>query len=685
MTISSGVFLQDTAQQAAVDSLRGFTPDSPLPGVAEGVFRFLFTGVPQWIQVIGAIAGVLASIWILVQIWKQRAVVRDWYRARANGVRVAILAGVALMVLAFSAAGVKTWDYMQHDNSFCVSCHVMGGASDRFGESEHADLNCHDCHNQSIWASARQLVMWVAERPVEIGDHTPLANAVCESCHVEGEGSETWEQVQLSAGHRVHFESEERSLNDLMCVTCHGVEVHRFVPASMTCGQADCHPDQSIELAGMEEPAADQCATCHRFREPVAALATTDSARSIMVPGRAQCESCHAMGDRITEIAFEPDGHNGTCGTCHDPHTQHTAQDAAIECAECHTEPETRPFHVGANHSAVMSECTVCHTPHATAVDASDCVGCHVEVIGNPAVDAATRAKLRRALPFDTAAALRRSRIGPRSDAGGATDATDVPVSPHRPAEMRPIPRSPDSPPGGGLGDVAGSIVPFGFGGSVPVAPPAASDTFEHASHATLQCSNCHVGERSHGDLAFIAPRGCQICHHEEPSTSECATCHDASEPVATSIKVTVQDTIHREHPVIMAHETHEGLACTDCHVEPVTLASAPEAATCSGCHDDHHDEAVPCAGCHGPAMGATGFVEAHGSASESHTACAACHAEPTIVRLMPDEPYCRGCHVDLAADHEEESELACTSCHMLETPEEFRRRIRSDRKPRGG
>jgi hypothetical protein len=663
------VFLQDTAQQAAVDSLRGFVPDSPLPGVAEGVFRYFFTGVPQWLQIFGAVVGLGASLAILWTAWKRRADIKAWYAARASGVRVTILAGIALMVLAFSAAGVRTWDYMQHDNSFCVACHVMGDASARFGESEHADLNCHDCHDQSIWASMRQLVMWVAERPAEVGDHTPLANAICENCHVEGESAEAWEQVQLTAGHRVHFESGERSLNELMCVTCHGVEVHRFVPAAMTCGQADCHPDTSVELAGMQEVAAEECATCHQFGQIVPALATTDSARATLIPSREQCETCHSMSDRMSALEFEPDRHNGTCGTCHDPHTQHTAQDAAIECAECHTEPENRPFHIGSNHSAVMSECTVCHVPHGTAVDASDCVGCHVQVIANPAVDAGTRAKLRGALPFDTTAALRRSG-----------------VETHQPSEIR-LPRagaSDDEDSGGGDGAGPFSIVPFGFGGSIPVAPAAVADTFEHASHEELQCSTCHVGERSHGDLAFAQPRGCQICHHQEPATSDCASCHDETPSVDAVLGVTVQDTIHNERSATMAHETHADLECTGCHVESVTLASRPEVAACNDCHEDHHDEAVPCAGCHGTAAGESSFVDAHGASSASHTACVACHAEATIARLMPDELYCRGCHVDLQDDHEEASDLACTSCHMLETPEEFQRRIRSDRKPGG-
>jgi len=66
-----------------------------------------------------------------------------------------------------------------------------------------------------------------------------VATAICSSCHVNGpEQKEAWQRIAQTAGHRVHFESDSSALAEVEGVTCHGQEVHKFVPVTETCPQS---------------------------------------------------------------------------------------------------------------------------------------------------------------------------------------------------------------------------------------------------------------------------------------------------------------------------------------------------------------------------------------------------------------------------------------------------------------
>ncbi len=54
-----------------------------------------------------------------------------------------------------------------------------------------------------------------------------------------------------------------------------------------------------------------------------------------------------------------------------------------------------------------------------------------------------------------------------------------------------------------------------------PTASP--SDTFSHREHRRLTCITCHTTTSPTRKLTFEPPRGCQICHHQRPASSECA------------------------------------------------------------------------------------------------------------------------------------------------------------------
>src|SRR5579884_4177005 len=149
---------------------------SPLPGGVAAVVRFLFN-LPPWIQIAGAAAGLVAATAVVAALWRRRAAIRHWLAVRRRGVKIGL-----------AGAGVAGWNYMQHDNGFCTGCHVMGPAYERFTRSEHDSLSCHDCHQQSLFASMRQLYLWVAERPQRIGPHAKVPSEVCARCHVTGSG-----------------------------------------------------------------------------------------------------------------------------------------------------------------------------------------------------------------------------------------------------------------------------------------------------------------------------------------------------------------------------------------------------------------------------------------------------------------------------------------------------------------
>src|SRR5581483_5299722 len=100
---------------------------------------------------------------------------------------------------------------------------------------------------------------------------------------------EKWQRIATTAGHRTHLESDSAALKGIQCVTCHGYEVHRFVPVDSTCAQAGCHSNIRIKLANMRNQTDLHCVMCHRFTADVPALASYDSAKGTLVPGRQQC------------------------------------------------------------------------------------------------------------------------------------------------------------------------------------------------------------------------------------------------------------------------------------------------------------------------------------------------------------------------------------------------------------
>lgn len=636
--------IQDTLA-AAAGSIHDTLTTPPLPGGVAIMVRTIF-GVPRWIQIGGAILAVLVGIVVVGLLWTRRARIIGWLRTRSRQIQLT-LAGSALVLVCVAAfAGKKSWDYMQHDNGFCTGCHVMERPFGRFEQfaGKHEDRKCHDCHQQSIFASGRQLVLWVANRPNDIGKHAPVPNSRCESCHQVVGGREPWQHALRLAGHRVHFESDSAVLRGLTCVKCHGAEIHHFIPANRTCQQSGCHEQQSVRLAGMTKLPTISCVTCHAFRADLPGLATYDSAVRALVPAKSQCLSCHGMQGRPSGYVTDKDPHKGSCGSCHDVHTDTRATDARTSCVKCHAAVAQNPFHSGANHRRVAAQCLVCHEPHAASVDASDCVGCHTAV--------QRRGQFHPPLPFDTAAVLRR-RI-----AGAATQS---------------------------LLEHAGETVldHRGKGDALPEQPPSrdspivradlSADSFPHSRHTSLPCLTCHAVNTGNR-LVFEVPRGCDLCHHQSlmagtVSATDCARCHTAAKlaaarPMIVGVGVAGKPPVART--VGFRHEVHQQTPCAACH-QPPNIVPPDSIRSCQACHAQHHEAQRTCTACHNrpetpPAHSRT-----------THVGCDECHTPSRIAALTPSRTFCLTCH---AAQQAHLPGRECTTCHFLATPAEFQPRL---------
>ncbi len=627
--------LQDTVRIPAPHDgvLDTVVMESPVPDPFVPIVQWLFQK-PPWLMLGGLILATVLAVAALVLAWRRWPGIRAWFATRERPVLLALAGIVVVFAVVGLGLGWKTYDYVMHDNDFCKGCHIFVPSGQvmvrpdtgtyllvNAVEGPHSKLECHACHPFEAKAQMLEFVAWVTERPEAVPPHAKVPQEICAECHIQGEAQETWEQIAATAGHRTHFENDSIA-DELECLTCHAQTAHRFAPADSTCGQAGCHvsSDVEIQIAAMRGQTDLHCATCHEFTADVPALATTDSARGTLTPKFEQCTTCHAMRAVLAEFEPARDPHGGTCGMCHNPHEQTAATDAAESCttAGCHGDWRTVDFHTGANHRDVARDCVLCHEPHASRVDASDCTGCHAEV---------RRSTPRTPpMPFDTSAALR------RSTQGGT-------VAPSLLAQVRPARAEPD--------------------------------TFSHAQHTELACLVCHP-TRGDARLTFDPPRGCQICHHQERRDARCGECHAAGEiapPLPVEFAVEVAGHAPRPRTAGFEHETHDSIACTACHTEPVTLAPAAPVAQCRDCHAEHHTVDRRCAECHAEAP----LEAAHDDPIVAHTGCDACHTEATIAALTPTRSFCLTCH---SAQDDHYPERECSTCHFLAEPGAYRPRL---------
>jgi hypothetical protein len=495
------------------------------------------------------------------------------------------LAGLAVAAAAVSAVLMyRTYDYVQHDNNFCMSCHLMQDPFDRFAQSEHRGLGCKACHQPTMAVRTQMALTQVLENPDQIHTHAEVPNSVCADCHIRG-NPEQWRQIEASAGHRVHMESQDPSLRGLQCVKCHSSGIHEFAATDKTCAQSGCHESTQVRLGRMGSLTI-HCASCHEFNAPVAGNVARDTVTLALRPQADQCLSCHAMRAIARDIPVHDTAHQGACGACHNPHDQATPAQAVQTCAAggCHQRADTlTAFHRGLA-PGVLTNCTSCHAAHEFRAP-TECLQCHQDIFRRPPV--AANVQLGR----------------PRADAIRFQHAQHENV------------------------DCAACHQTTRTHGAVAIASFAECRQCHHTGPVAVQCTNCH--ERSElrtpyrvtqpvriagsaarpRQLPFEhgphAAESCNACHTpgltQTAANVTCTSCHEQHHQVNTNCRACHETPATQAHTLVGPQNAH--LTCTGagCHTPPPFQGVPRTRQVCLSCHTDMVDH-MPrrnCNDCH--------------------------------------------------------------------------------------
>jgi nitrate/TMAO reductase-like tetraheme cytochrome c subunit len=540
-------------------------------------------------------------------------------RVRARLASASRLTVSVLFVAAAGTVGVgsvfayRTYDYVQHDNDFCQSCHVMDDAFVRFESSIHRELGCKACHQPNMVERTVMALRQIVVNPEEVGVHAEVPDERCEHCHVEGD-PEDWLLVRESVGHEIHLRSLDPVIVEMSCVTCHTTSLHDFHASSASCSQRGCHTEAQMHLGAMAEVEMN-CVACHDFYVPVdaseAANRNRDFPRGELRPRAEQCLTCHASQEGMY-IDPETEPHEAECGLCHNAHEQRRAVDAVRSCTEvlCHTVPESIEDEHHTSPTVRLGNCATCHEAHTFRIEGEDCASCHSELT----------------IPTFPAAPPEAADTAGREIASLWTE------------------------PGPGLwrteewreeqGEPVLTITVVAALQSTQVTP--SSSAFDHGRHTRVDCRNCHVQGSS---LVQGGAEWCANCHHGGRFVRECTGCHRVSD-----IGAQTKDLVMRlpggteERPLEFVHGSHEGVVCADCHgSEPSAFAQDP---SCLQCHERHHTTpTVDCLQCHtAPPDWAHEPVVVHEGCTGG-----VCHSRLEVPEAPSDWPrsVCEACHQD--------------------------------------
>ncbi len=656
----------------ALVALLAQTPDSHYAGgasskiagattkVGGNLFRFLFTTVPQWVQLAGIFIGVPLALIVAWQCWKRRRAIWAWWMSRSFLAKGAIATTVFVIATAGIGSGLYGYNYVMTQNDFCQSCHIMDIPWNRFQVSAHKDIQCHGCHRQPLYFSTVELFWWVIERRMTVPPHDKVPSAVCKECHMVAGTDSARTLVTLTAGHAVHLMSDSSALKNVECVTCHGRDFHVFVPNNASCAQSGCHTNVRVALGAMSNKGFPHCTACHDYKSRVKPGASVKEARLGLVPNSVNCLKCHVMTDQIKRFDLALDPHKGNCGECHDAHKQKEPKDAFKTCAtaQCHSNADTlTAFHRGLGKHAI-DQCGLCHQAHSWKVKGTNCIACHTTINQDrPAARKLSATRLRSAPVTVGAPSLEGFAMpaaytvrAPRRAALKADDhVADIQFASRR--VMRSVPRrSPRR---------VVSFTSFGTGTPAPhaatIPAPARDPTFLHSRHKSIGCTQCHATTSSHGELTFTRPAGCNACHHSATQRTPCATCHAVASIAPRALPMTFAISARKDpvtRPVQFAHARHASLGCAKCHGSGTNRAPT---VNCASCHTAHHVATADCATCHTTARA--------GHDRLAHAGCAACHTDATVAALPASRVVCLACHQEQRAHYPTGD---CATCHAL-------------------
>lgn len=643
---------------------------NPVPGVVGRLFQLAFN-LPSWLQAGGAVVGGIVALILFRMIYVRRHEIGAWLGRQSNGYKVGLASVSALMLIGAGGVGYAGNHYMQHDNDFCVGCHVMGDAWTAFQQSEHRKLQCHSCHRQSMFVSAMQLVNWVAEKPQDIPKHAKVPTAVCSECHVQSKSDSGWKRIVNTAGHRLHLSSDSSALKNIACVTCHGQEVHRFKPVDKTCGQSGCHAskDTKIVLGKMAGQTSQHCTGCHTFTRVVPENISMDSTRKFLraVGTSKSCFGCHEMTNKLKGFNTADDrGHNGVCGTCHNPHTQTEPKAAYESCANsgCHSDLATKSkFHAGV-HQKASKTCGDCHKAHDWKAVGRECVDCHKNIFnGTPGSTKAVKAPNPSNKSADAAAggvepSLWRP-IALSVDAPARVTRGQVHRTPSRVRQvLRPVVRQARANDARVVTTRVRRQVKPAEASAKPAQPPKDSPTFSHKIHKVLACGGCHDQKASPGSLTVRNKTDCAQCHHAPDRSVACQGCHTTANGMTKAFSKTVSMRIADKAPaprtLSFSHQNHKELECKGCHTNGVLLGVTKD---CASCHDNHHTAERNCATCHRTTK------TLHDRSAHDGCAGSTCHSNAAVLALPTSRTTCLACHAE-QVNHKPKRE--CAECHAV-------------------
>ena len=396
----------------------------------------------------------------------------------------------------------------------------------------------------------------------------------------------------------------------------------------------------------------------------------------------AECSSCHAMFDKSAQRQLCMDCHEDVaadvtasvgyhglhpeasveqCATCHTDHEGRKAEIVILDttgfdhnftdfeltgkhldtkCDECHSD--------GEKHREAPSDCVACHRddePHSETMD-DDCAACHQTAgwadakFDHDATDFALIGKHQQAACLDCHED--RTFPNPPTTCFGCHEADDAHdgrsgqqcESCHNPTDWH-------------------------------------DSSFDHArdtdfplegKHQEAACSDCH-SEQPFEDEMNVA---CVSCHldddtHDKHRGGKCEACH-----VSTDWKQPFfEHDIHTDYKLLGGHR---GIACNDCHIEPVFDVQL--ITSCDSCHldDDPHEALLgqQCENCHTEVSwqdpvffdhDLTRFP-LHGVHAEQE--CESCH---TTKAYANEDTGCVSCHRD-DDPHKGNFQDRCGACH---------------------
>ena len=319
-----------------------------------------------------------------------------WFGERLSyRAKIIIAVGALVFVLIMGFVAYKINDYFENDPNACFACHVHDEANKQWARSEHAGINCHECHHSTKKDQVIQMYRFafLGQRAVSPRHGEVIVpRTLCLRCH--------WERVEEFANapdiSRSRYHAKHVFNEKIECTKCHGYRTHKFTMEERYC--LTCHKDKEFRPHGTTDkphvkvPMGDfPCLNCH-----------TDRTRDLK-PGRLKCLYCHGgesvrkqlLADATLDVThFKPAEETVRkaikinipenaamkfdCNTCHNPHLR-SRPDWANCTVKCHQNvPNTGKHDI---HLQMNLTCKNCHKPHLWKITPElakkECVTCH--------------------------------------------------------------------------------------------------------------------------------------------------------------------------------------------------------------------------------------------------------------------------------------------------------------------